>query len=375
MPRRTIAGLLAGGAWYWATLPYRPNPEAQSAADSARVKMTNHTGSGYREAVADYGRAIQLDPGWALPWAELAYAYGAAANAQQISPAVAQREARAAVLQAIRLDNRSAKAFGVLGWVQSLDFDEWPQAEANLRRALRLDPADGHVHYWLAVHLRKKGRFADAETAARRALDLTGRVNAGFWCELAFLYWTSGQLDRMEAFMRELLVAHPNYGLTRYLHARLLKERGRFDEALAELDFSERLGYSAVTVLVERASVHAWRGDAEAARAVLRKLTEIAKEEAVDTLLIAGVYVRLGDVDAAFDWLEKGYARRDNTLLSIFTSPLLKPLHADPRFIELCRRLHYDTSQPGSAYNMFGIGLSSASAVGRSSHPIATGTS
>ena len=55
--------------------------------------------------------------------------------------------------------------------------------------------------------------------------------------------------------MRELLVAHPNYGLTRFLHARLLKERGRFDEALAELDFSEQLQYSAVTVLAERASV------------------------------------------------------------------------------------------------------------------------
>ena len=172
-----IAVALGGGAWYWTTLPYRPEPEAQAAADSARVKMANTPRSGYREAVGDYRRAIQLDPGWSLPWAELAYAYAAAANTQQIPPAVARREARPAALQAIRLDSRSAKAFGVLGWVQSFDFDEWPQAEASLGRALRLDPADGQVHYWLAVHLRKKGRFADAERAALRALDLTGRAN------------------------------------------------------------------------------------------------------------------------------------------------------------------------------------------------------
>jgi len=371
----TIAGVLGGGAWYWATLPYRPAPAAQAAADSARVKMSNNTKSGFNDAVADYARAIQLDPGWSLAWAELAYAYAAGANSQQIPPAIAQPQARSAALQAIRLDNRSAKAFGALGWVQSLDFDEWPQAEASFRRALRLDPADGQVHYWLAVHLRKKGRFAEAERAAFRALDLAGRAHPSYWCEVAFIYWTSGQLDRMEEFMPELLVAHPNHGLSRFLHARLLKERGRFDEALAELDFSARLQYTAATVLVERASVHAWRGDAAAARALLQNLTEIAREDSVDTLLMAGVYARLGDVDTAIDWLEKGYARRDNTLLSIFTSPLLKPLHADPRFIELCRRLHYDISQPGSAHSMFGIGLSSASAIGRSSHPIATGTS
>jgi tetratricopeptide (TPR) repeat protein len=376
---------LGGGAWYWTTLPYRPTPEAQAAADSARVKLTNHTESGYREALADYRRAIELDPGWSLPWAELAHAYAKGANVQQIASAVARREGRSAALQAIRLDNRSAKAFGVLGWVQSLDFDEWPQAEANLRRALSLDPGDGQVHHWLGVHLRKKGRFADSESAGRRALDLTGRVDASFWCELAFLYWTSGQLDRMEAFMQELLVAHPNHNLTRFINARLLKERGRYDEALAELDFSRQLQYSVVTVMVERASIYAYRGDSAAARALLEKLTEIATtNQPVDTLLTAGVYARLGDFDAAFEWLEKGYASRDSTLLSIATSPVLKPLHNDPRFAELCRRLHYDMSQlgsrqpgnqPGSAHNMFGIGLRSASAVGSFSHPIATGTS
>ena len=176
--------------------------------------------------------------------------------------------------------------------------------------------------------------------------------------------------------MTELLVAHPNYGLTRFLHARLLKERGRFDEALAELDFSEQPAILRRRPCRRNARpFEAYRGDAAAARASLQKLTEIAREDGVDTLLIAGVYARLGDVDTAIDWLEKGYGRRDNTLLSIFTSPLLKPLHGDPRFIELCRRLHYDISQPSSAHSMFGIGLSSASAIGRSSHPIATGTS
>lgn len=339
------AGAAAAGGAYWAQRPYQPVPEAQAAVDSARVKLQNITRLGFRDAISDYQRAIGLDPGWAQPWAELAYAYASGANAQQIPAATARTEARAAALRAIELDRHSPRAYGALGWVQSLDFDQWPQAEETLRRAVRLDPQDGRTRFWLGVHLRKKGLFVEAERETRRALELTRQADASYWCELAFLYWTAGQLDRMEALMTELLVAHPNFGFSRYLHARLLKERGRFDEALAELDFSERLQFSNVTTLAERASVEAWRGNHEGARAALRQLGEIARKQPVDTLLISGVYAKLGDRDTALSWLERGFEQRDNTLLSIATSPLLKPLHGEPRFIALCRRLHFDPAR------------------------------
>jgi tetratricopeptide (TPR) repeat protein len=336
-----MAASLLGGGWYWARLPHRPNAAAQTAADNARVKLQNHSPAGFREAIVDFRRAIDLDRKWAGPWAELAFAYAAAANTSQVEPAEAAVQARAAALQAIRLDSRSARAYGALGWVQSLDLDEWPKAEPNLRRALALDPADGQIHYWLGVHLRKKGRFEEAEAEDREALTLSHRADPQIWCELAFLYWTSGRLDRMQEFMRELLVAYPNFGLTRFLNARLLKEQGRFDEALAELDFSESLQYSPVTVLVERASVEAHRGRAAEALDAMRRLEKASQTKPVDGLLIAGVYACLGDAGRAFAWLEKAYARRDSTLLSLPTSPVLKPLRTDPRYLDFLRRLHY----------------------------------
>jgi tetratricopeptide (TPR) repeat protein len=341
--------IAAAGGWYWTQRPYQPVPAAQAAVDSARVKLQNITEAGFREAILDYKQAIKLDPAWAQPWAELAYAYATRANAQYMSPATARVEARTAALRAIELDGRSSRAYGALGWVQSLDFDEWPSAEETLRRAVTLDPEDARIRYWLGVHLRKKGHFAKAEQQTQRAMDLTRQTDAVYWCELAFLYWTAGRLDRMEKLMTELLVAHPNFGFSRYLHARLLKERGRFDEALAELDFSERLQFSSVTALAERASIEAWRGNHEGARAALEKLTEIARTQPVDTLLIAGVHAKLGDRDAALSWLERGFKQRDNTLLSIATSPLLKPLHGEPRFATLCRRLHFDPARLAAA--------------------------
>jgi serine/threonine protein kinase/Flp pilus assembly protein TadD len=241
--RFLAAGLLAvsllAGAWFWASLPHSPVPAAQTAVDSARVKLQNHSPAGFREAILGFNRAIELDPRWAVPWAEIAYTYASASNTSQASPATARAEARAAALEAIRLDRRSPRAFGALGWVQSLDYDEWPRAEWNFRRALALNPFDGQIHYWLGVHLRKKGKFPEAEMEDRQALTLSHQADPQMWCELAFLYWTAGQIDRLQTFMDDLLVAHPNFGLTRFLHARLLKEQGKFDEALAELQFSE----------------------------------------------------------------------------------------------------------------------------------------
>ena len=204
-----------------------------------------------------------------------------------------------------------------------------------------LDGGDPRIHYWLGVHLRKKGKFRDAEFEDGQALTLSHQTDPQIWCELAFLYWTSKQLGRMRSFMTDMLVAYPNFGLTRFLNARLLKEEGKFSEAIAELDFSESLQYSPITVLVERASVEAYRGNQSLALDDLARLEMASQSGPVDGLLIAGVYAKLGDFDKALGWLEKSYNRRDSTLLSAATSPVLDPLRADPRFKELLLRLHY----------------------------------
>jgi tetratricopeptide (TPR) repeat protein len=325
----------------WAVRPHVPAEGAQIAVDQARVAVESRTKDGYQAAIESYKKAIALDSKWAQPWAELAYAYAAAGNAAQIPRETASREAQSAASHAIALDRSSAKAWGAMGWVQSLDFDEWPKAESSLLRATRLSPEDGQMQYWYGVVERKKGNFPEAERADKSALILTHEKDPMIWCELAFLYWTSEQMDKLRDHMVQQLIAFPNFGLTRYLHARELKLEGHFIEAEGELDFSEKLQYPMVTVLVERASLEAYRGRPDAARQLLHQLENISRSQSVDGLLVAGVYARLGDTDAAFAWLEDAYIRRDTTLLSLFTSPVMKPLRADRRYSDLLRRLHF----------------------------------
>ncbi len=328
--------------FYWVGRPHQPKPEAQRMVESARVKMENLAAASFVSAIKQFQSAAETDPDWAGAWSGLAYAYASAANAQQIPADEARKEARQAALRAIKLDGHSGQAIGVLAWVQSLDLDDWPNAEKSFRKATTYAPDDSQIHFWHGVHLRKHGEFRLAEAEDRRALELTHQNDPQVWCEIAFLYWTARQLDNMETDMRELLAMYPNFGFARYLHGRLLKEQGHYEAALHELDFAEGLQFPRVTVIAEKASVEAYRGRLKQARDDLKILTQAATAgEGVDNILIAGVYAKLGDFDSAFRWLERAIELRDSTILSLSTSPVLDPVRSDPRYNRLLSRLHF----------------------------------
>ena len=317
------------------------NPDAQSSVDLARIAIENLSQDGFAKAISEYKRAIELDPNWALPWAELAYAYPAASNARYVDGKTALSEARKAASRAIELDPGLAKAHGALAWTKSLDFDEWPEAEESFRTALQLNPDDGQIHYWFGVHLRKKGRFKEAEQHDQLALRLTHQRDPNIWCELAFLYWTSGQVPKLHRHLQEQLKTFRNFALTQYMYARLLKIERRFREAEGALAFAQKLDFNPLTILAERASLEEYAGKTAAARRDIAALVKASRTNEVDGLLLAGAYAGLQENDAAFAVLENAYQRKDNTLLSLATSPLLQPLRKDPRFPSLLRRLHF----------------------------------
>ncbi len=59
---------------------------------------------------------------------------------------------------------------------------------------------------------------------------------------------------------------------------------------------------------------------------------------------MAYVYAALGEADAAFEWLEKAYERRQLTVTWIRVDPFFDPLRSDPRFEDLVRRIGFPES-------------------------------
>ncbi len=50
----------------------------------------------------------------------------------------------------------------------------------------------------------------------------------------------------------------------------------------------------------------------------------------------------LGDVDKGFEWLERAYSRKESDLMSIQHDLSLDSFRADPRYLDLLKRLGLD---------------------------------
>ena len=77
-------------------------------------------------------------------------------------------------------------------------------------------------------------------------------------------------------------------------------------------------------------------GDSEKADAELAHLIDLGIRW---TYEIASVYAYRGELDEAFDWLDRAIARRDQSLTGIQRDPLMTSLYDDPRFDPLLERL------------------------------------
>ena len=57
------------------------------------------------------------------------------------------------------------------------------------------------------------------------------------------------------------------------------------------------------------------------------------------SFLIATGYAYRGEVDRAFEWLDRAYRQHDDALERIKGHPLLKNLQSDPRYAVLLRKM------------------------------------
>ena len=65
-----------------------------------------------------------------------------------------------------------------------------------------------------------------------------------------------------------------------------------------------------------------------------------SKQEYVSPRRIAVIHGKLGEMDQAFEWLERAYEERDGILVYLNAAPFFDPLRDDLRFQDLLRRMN-----------------------------------
>ena len=111
--------------------------------------------------------------------------------------------------------------------------------------------------------------------------------------------------------------------------------------AIEEMEVAHRLDPDASVVLGLLGYGYAVTGRPGDALKTLQDLDEIEKKHYVSRIARVYVYAGLGDKDKAFEWLEKAYQERSDSLAWFRKDPESKSLQADPRFAALMRKIGF----------------------------------
>jgi len=309
------------------------DPEAQRLMLLGRHLSLRRTEAHMSAAIKYLEEAATLDPESAICWLELGNARFANSPHNWGEPLSMLNQARDAAERALSLDPELAAAHALLGRIQMLEFD-FSSAEVSLRRAEELAPEDPFVLAVIGIFMMQTGRFRESLQIARRGLE-RDPLNITLIATSGYVSFLLGLLDEAEiAFRRALEITPDKPGTPAYI-ALILLAKGRTEEALsmarAETDEPWRLWAVAI---VEHATGH--RAEA---RTTLNSLIE--KYSSHLSFQIAEAYAMFGEPQEAFKWLETAFGVRDPGLAQLKWSTNLVPLHSDPRWPALLRRVGF----------------------------------
>jgi len=292
-----------------------------------------------------FEQAAEKDPSYVAALAGVASAY-ASLSIYGMEPQLAGAKARSAVERAAALDPDQADVRTALGLVSfCCDFDA-VRAEAELRRAVAINPSHVLAQCWVGWVLACSGRPEDSLASFRRAQELDPlspyvQAAAGHALMLA------GQpQEALEQFEKAAEI-DADFLLALYGLGGAQIGLGRHAEGVNALERAAVLAGRASFYLAWLGWGYACAGRAAEANAVLGELEERAKSEYVAPPLIAAIEAALGAHDRALESLERGYAER-NAVIMWLRWPLWSSLEGDPRYAELMKRLGLGADPMGS---------------------------
>jgi tetratricopeptide (TPR) repeat protein len=280
-------------------------------------------------------QALELDPEFALAWAELGTAYAIEGAGGWAPAAEAFKRAREAIERALSLEPDLAEGHAEMGRLRMLNDWDWPGAEASLQRALSIAP-------WNTLALRTAGALAYNQDRLEEAIGLFRRaleqdpLSAAAYNNLALALHAADRHADAEAAYRKVLELAPKRMLTHAYLSLTLLAQGRGNEALAAATEEPNELFR----LWALAIIHHVLGRAAESDSAARELIE--KYPDVGAYQIAEVCAVRAHDDRAFEWLERAFAQRDPGLTEIKCGRLFRSLHADPRWSEWLRRLGFE---------------------------------
>jgi len=319
------------------TKRHTDNPEAYRAYLKGRYFWNKRTPAALEQSLGFFRQALDLDPTYASAYAGMADAYALLVWQQQLPRNEFIARAKAAAIQALKIDETLAEPHATLGYLKFWYDWDFAGAESELQRAIDLDPDYGTAHHWYGEFLGLMGRFDDGFKELQLAQQVDP-LSAIICADTGKLFFLARKPDQAINQLQKALELDPEYPLAHSFLALAYNQKGLHEQAITELERIANRADSRTIFKAVLGFVYGQSGRKDDAITILNELKGSTSLEQVGSPFeIALVYTGLGENDEALGWLEKAKAAHDPFLPYTKEDPNFDSLRSESRFTELLR--------------------------------------
>ena len=308
------------------------DPEAYALYLQANHLANIGTAENLQRATILYKEALAIDPKYVPALIGLSRVYGRLAGVRVLTTGEARAMALEAIERAINIDPNSAEAQNYLGWDFFKHGGDLEAAAHHFDRALTLEPTNTNFIGNVSIFLTALGRPKEAINLAEYQVS-RDPANARAYNNLGIRYRFAGQFEQAKRAFSTALMFNPlQVGLEYELGATLLLE-GDYDAAANAFERESHVVFKQIGMAM---TYHA-QGESALSHELLKELISSYSERI--TYYIAQIMAFRGEIDGAFEWLEKANLANDYELSNVINEPLMSNLYADPRWLPFLEKI------------------------------------
>lgn len=288
------------------------NLAAYNAYLRGRQLLAQRNSESVDQAAAEFRRAVDLDPEFALGWASIAEAAGLQARYSDLDLLESLQIRRNATERALALNNQLGEAH--LAKAGLLEEDElYPEAEASYLRAIDLSPGNATAYQQYADFLSIFAvRRSEALGYMQRALELDP-MSSIVRVRLGGVLMDLGRFEAAEQQLNELVELDPGFAATYSMLAELKSRTGRMDEQVRWIRKSMELDPGRLALSNQLLWAYMSLGDTESMLEIRAEMAAVNPDHMITGFVDLSHGMYTGNLDAAQEsaqWVNQRIGRQ-----------------------------------------------------------------
>lgn len=315
------------------------NPEAYDYLLRGQFYSNNRTEKGLTMAIAQLETAVELDPTFALAYAELATLYNLLPAVSPFPVEEANSKAKAYALKAIELDDSLAQAQTAAGDIKITEYD-WTGAERHFQVAMDINPGYPHAYNNYSHSLMYRGAFKESIELMIKAIE-RDPYNLNYTRNLGRIYYFAGSYADAITVLKGTIEINPAFSFVHSSLGLVYLQQSKFDQAMAEIQKEiEIQGADNATLSCLLGIVQARMDEKDQAEKSFTDLKKRAQTGYVTPYYLAALAISLGETEMGFELLDQAYRSRSFWIRELKVDPLFESIRPDPRFHELLEAMN-----------------------------------